>query len=83
MFRRFVAQEIDRPFTVYCDDYTDGYVSSEQFVEVQFSGEWCNCFCGKGCRDTTAPLKTIVKITYTYYDWLKKKRVNQVVYKRQ
>lgn len=82
MFRRFTATEISRPFTVYCDDYSNGYVSKEQFAEVQFSGDWANCFCGDKCRNEYHPLKSIVKITYTYYDWLKKRKINQVVYKR-
>lgn len=82
MFKRFTATEISRPFTVYCDDYTDGKVRKQQFVEVQFSGEYCKMFCGEFNDDDLAPLESIVKITYTYYDWLKKRKVNQIIYKR-
>lgn len=82
MFRRFTATEIFRPFTVYCDDYTDGKTRKKQFVEVQFSGMWANCFCGENNYDDYCPIDKVVKITYTYYDWLKKKKVNQIIYKR-
>lgn len=82
MFKRFTAPEIDRPFTVYCDDYTDGSIHKKSFTEIQFSGEWCNCFYNNNCQNEIFPLESIVKIVYTYYDWLKKRKVNQVVYKR-
>lgn len=82
MFRKFTAPEISRPFTVYCDDYSDGITRKHEFTAVQFSGKWANCFSGKDNRDDFYPLETVVKITYTYYDWVNKKKVNQVVYKR-
>lgn len=82
MFRRFVAPEIDKPFTLYCDDYSDGYVRKEQFQEIQFSGNWANCFSGERNQDDFCPLESVVKITYTYYDWMKKRKINQIIYKR-
>ena len=82
MFRRFTYPDIFRPFTLYCDDYHDGKTRAKKFVEIQFSGMWANCFSGEDNRDNFFPLESVVKITYTYYDWLKKKRVNQTIYKR-
>ncbi len=82
MFRRFTYTEISRPFTLYCDDYHDGEIRAKKFVEIQFSGMWANCFSGEDNRDDFCPLESVVKITYTYYDWLKKKKVNQIIYKR-
>lgn len=82
MFRKFTYTDIRRPFTLYCDDYTDGIIRKHRFEMIHFSGEWANCFSGADNRDDFFILKSVVKITYTYYDWLKKKKVNQIIYKR-
>lgn len=83
MFRRFTAKEIERPFTAYCDCYPDKKVRKSSYTEIQFSGIWANCFGGEhNWNDESFELSGIVKITYTYYDWLKKRKVNQIIYKR-
>lgn len=82
MFKRFTAPLIDTPFIIYCDDYSDKKVRKHKFAEVQFSGDFAKGICGEYNFNNVFPLESIVKITYTYYDWLKKKRVNQIIYKR-
>lgn len=81
MYKRFTAPVIERPFTFYCDDYADGKVRTQTFQEVQLSKEWAKCFNDGDCEEICLT-STVVKITYTYYDWFKKRKINQVIYKR-
>lgn len=83
MYRRFTYSEIDRPFKIYLDS-SHKPIRSLKFTEIRFSGEFADCFGGEGRYDETHHfyLNEVVKITYTYYDWLKKKKVNQIIYKK-
>ena len=82
MYRKFIAPEINRPFTLYFRSYREK-IRGLKFTEIKFSGEFADCFGGEGIYGNTHHffLDEVVKITYTYYDWLKKRKVNQVIYK--
>lgn len=84
MYRRFTFCEIDRPFKIYIKDLPNKPIHSLKFSEIRFSGEFADCFGGEGKYNETHHfyLNEVVKITYTYYDWLAKKKVNQIIYKK-
>lgn len=82
MYRRFTKHEIDMPFTVYLD-LSHKPIRSLKFTEIKFSGEFADCFGGEKYNETHHfYLNEVIKITYTYYDYLKRKKVNQIIYKK-
>jgi hypothetical protein len=82
MYRRFIAPEIDRPFTIFVREHKTPLIS-RKFCEIKFSGMFADCFGGeRNFNDEHYELNDVVKITYTYYDWMKKRKINQIIYKK-
>lgn len=82
MYKKFVAPIIDEPFTIYCDDYSDKKVRKQCVDKIVFTGEWAYYYHNELGYDSYSPLMSIVKVTYTYYDWMKKRKITQIIYKR-